>query len=161
MIRDVANKDFKAIAQIYNYYIVNSIATFEEQEVSAEEIGRRVEKVLSLKLPWIVAEEAGGMIGYAYAAPWHMRSAYRYTVEFSAYLSHHVVSKGWGTKLYQTLFDRLVDRDIHAVIGGISLPNDASVALQEKFGFEKAAHYKEVGFKFGQWIDVGYWQKIL
>jgi phosphinothricin acetyltransferase len=108
-----------------------------------------------------VAEDAGAVIGYAYAAKWNARSAYRHTVETSIYLSHLSVSRGWGTRLYQTLFDMLRNQSIHVVIGGITLPNPASIALHEKFGIKKVAHFMEVGYKFGQWLDVGYWQSEL
>jgi L-amino acid N-acyltransferase YncA len=82
-------------------------------------------------------------------------------VECTVYLDHTVVKRGLGTALYDALFAILRSKKLHSVIGGIALPNEASVALHEKFGLTKAAHYKEVGFKFNQWIDVGYWQVVL
>jgi phosphinothricin acetyltransferase len=109
-------------------------------------------------LPWLVAEDDKEIVGYAYATRWHDRSAYRYTVEVSAYLANTACSKGWGTQLYTALFEVLRRLDIHVVIAGIALPNQASVALHEKFGMEKVANFSEVGFKFGRWIDVGHWQ---
>ncbi len=125
------------------------------------DILERIQKVTGSSLPWLVAEDGGVVIGYAYAGKWNVRSAYRHTVESTVYLSHSSVSKGWGIGLYTALFDRLRQKSIHTVIGGITLPNPASVALHEKFGMKKVAHFSEVGYKFGQWLDVGYWQTEL
>jgi L-amino acid N-acyltransferase YncA len=161
MIRAATESDAQAIADIYNYYIKNTVVTFEEQPVSQNDIVERIQKVRSSSLPWLVAEDGGVVIGYAYAGKWNARSAYRHTVESTVYLSHLSVSKGWGTRLYQVLFDTLRQKSIHVVIGGITLPNPASIALHEKFGMKQVAHFKEVGHKFGQWLDVGYWQTEL
>lgn len=161
MIRPVTPADLPALAAIYNHYILNTIISFEEQPVSAEELGSRVAKVHSAGLPWLVAEDNGELLGYAYAGPWHARSAYRHTVEISVYLADLHCGKGWGTELYEALFVILRKLPVHTVIGGIALPNAASIALHEKFGMQQAAHYRETGYKFGQWIDVGYWQVML
>lgn len=161
MIRDAKVGDADTIAEIYNYYIRNTVVTFEEQELSASDMAWRMEKVSSTGFPWLIAEKDANILGYAYATKWHERSAYRYTAEVTVYISHKTTSQGWGTMLYNELFDRLELLQMHSVIGGITLPNEASVALHEKFGLLKSAHYKEVGQKFGQWLDVGYWQKIL
>jgi phosphinothricin acetyltransferase len=161
MIRAVTESDAQTIAAIYNYYIKNTVITFEEQTLSKNDIIERIEKVNGSSLPWLVAEDYGAVIGYAYATKWNTRSAYRHTVETSVYLSSSSLSKGWGTQLYKALFDSLRHNSIHVVIGGITLPNPASIALHEKFGMKKAAHFKEVGYKFGQWLDVGYWQTEL
>jgi phosphinothricin acetyltransferase len=160
-IRDATAADAPAIAAIYNHYIRETVVTFEEEPVSGAEIARRVEKVQSASLPWLVAEAGGRVVGYAYAGPWHVRSAYRFSVEITVYLAADQVGRGIGSKLYEALFSRLRARRIHAAIGGIALPNDASVALHEKFGLRKVAHFDEVGFKFDRWIDVGYWQRNL
>jgi L-amino acid N-acyltransferase YncA len=161
MIRTATESDAQAIADIYNYYIANTVVTFEELPVSQSDILERIQKVTGSSLPWLVAEDGGTVIGYAYAGKWNVRSAYRHTVESTVYLSHSSVSKGWGTKLYTALFDTLRQKSIHTVIGGITLPNPASIALHEKFGMKKVAHFSEVGYKFGKWLDVGYWQTEL
>ena len=116
---------------------------------------------ISESLPWLVIEENDQILGYAYAGKWHSRDAYRYSAESTVYLDPKSGGKGYGSLLYQRLLDDLKDRQYHIVIGGVALPNPASVALHEKFGFKKVAHYEEVGFKFGQWIDVAYWQLTL
>ena len=158
IIRAATDSDAQVIADIYNYYIAHTVVTFEEQPVSWRDILDRMAKVADSNLPWLVAADAGVVVGYAYAAKWNARSAYRHTAESTVYLSHTAVANGWGTRLYQALFDKLRLAAIHSVIGGITLPNPASVALHEKFGMKKVAHFKEVGYKFGRWLDVGYWQ---
>ncbi len=158
MIREATKSDAEAITEIYNYYIENSVITFEEVALYPSDFIKRIKKVQDSGLSWLIAEQNSKVIGYAYAAKWNERAAYKNTVEVSIYLSHQLKSKGWGTKLYNALFAILQTKSIHVVIGGITLPNTASVALHEKFGMEKVAHFKEVGYKFGKWLDVGYWQ---
>ena len=102
--------------------------------------------------------EDNQIIGYAYASKWKERSAYRFSAETSVYLDINQIGKGIGSKLYEYLLNEIKKLEIHSVIGGISLPNKPSQLLHEKFGYKKVAHYKEIGFKFNQWIDVGYWQ---
>ena len=160
MVRRVQFDDATQIAEIYNYYILNSVATFEEKCIGEEEIKKRIGSG-SGQLPWLVYEQEGKVIGYAYASEWNSRSAYKQTVESSVYLHNERFGKGIGSKLYKELLKQLKDLKFHAIIGGISLPNSLSIALHEKFGFEKIAHFKEVGFKFKKWIDVGYWELLI
>jgi phosphinothricin acetyltransferase len=159
VIRAVQHQDAKAISDIYNDYIENTAITFEEESVTAQEINKRIIKVQSDRLPWLISEDdSGNVLGYAYASKWRERFSYRFSVEVTVYLSKEHTGKGLGTQLYAALFKQLKANDIHSVIGGITLPNDASVAVHEKFGLKKVAHFTEVGFKFEQWLDVGYWQ---
>jgi L-amino acid N-acyltransferase YncA len=158
MIRLATRADADVVTSIYNHYILNTVVSFEEAALSGADMALRIDKVRAFGLPWLVAENEEEVVGYAYATRWQERSAYKHTVEVSAYLSRTAVSQGWGTQLYKSLFEELRKSDIHVVIGGIALPNAASVALHEKFGMKKVAHFAEVGFKFGSWIDVGYWQ---
>jgi L-amino acid N-acyltransferase YncA len=160
-IRAGGSGDAAAIAEIYNHYVLTSVITFEEEAVAAEEMARRIAGVQEVGLPWIVAEDAGRVVGYAYAGPWKTRSAYRFTVESTVYLAKDCVGRGLGSALYGELFEQLKARGVHAVIGGAALPNDASVALQEKFGMQKVAEFREVGFKLGRWVNVGYWERVL
>jgi phosphinothricin acetyltransferase len=159
-IRPARPEDAEGLAGVYNHYIEHSIATFEEQPVSRDEIWRRIEEVRAASLPWLVAEQRGAVVGYAYATGWRRRPAYRYSVEVTVYVAPEESGRGIGSRLYEVLLDELRVAGLHSAIGGISLPNDASVALHEKLGFEKVAHFEEVGFKFDRWIDVGYWQLI-
>lgn len=161
MIRDAAPADAAAIAEIYNHYVLHTTVTFEEEAVPVPEIAERIQEVYASRLPWIVAESEGTVVGYAYASKWKGRCAYRYSTEITVYLAPDQGGRGIGSELYGRLFPMLKDRKLHAAMGGISLPNPASVALHEKFGMEKVAHFKEVGYKFDRWIDVGYWARIL
>lgn len=158
ILRDAERSDALQIANIYNYYIENTVITFEEQLVSALDIQERIEKIQQAGHIWLVAEIDEKIVGYAYSAPWRDRSAYRFASEVSVYLSNNSQGNGVGSLLYQSLFERLKSTEIKILIGGITLPNEASVALHEKFGLEKVAHFRDVGFKFDQWLDVGYWQ---
>jgi phosphinothricin acetyltransferase len=161
MIRAATSADADAIAGIYNHYITHTIVTFEEEVLAAAEIARRMEEVSTASLPWLVAEQDGRVVGYAYASRWRSRIGYRFATEITVYLDPALPGRGIGSSLYGRLLPLLQERGLHAVIGGIALPNPASVALHEKFGLEKVAHFKEVGFKFDRWIDVGYWQRVL
>lgn len=158
MIRPATTADCEAIARIYNHYILNTVVTFEETAIAAHDIAERLKTVAAASLPWLVSERDGRVVGYAYAGKWNSRSAYRYSVECTVYLDPAETGRGLGSELYETLFPILRQNQKHLVIAGISLPNDASVALHEKFGLKKAAHFAEVGFKFERWVDVGYWQ---
>lgn len=160
MIRHITIEDASQIAEIYNYYINNTIVTFEEVEVSTQEIQARIKNIITTHT-WLVYEENNQILGYAYSSEWNKRAAYRHTVETSVYLRNGESGRGLGTLLYQALLEIIKRQNYHTVIGGISLPNKGSVKLHEKMGYIKAAHYKEVGRKFGDWIDVGYWQLIL
>ena len=161
MIRPAVVSDGDALARIYNHYITNTIVTFEEEPVGGADLANRVADIQAAGLPWLVAEESGEVAGYAYASNWKKRPGYRYSVESTVYLAPAMIGRGLGRSLYQRLLELLGRQPIHLVIGGIALPNAASVALHERLGFEKVAHFKEVGFKFGRWVDVGYWQKAL
>jgi L-amino acid N-acyltransferase YncA len=162
IVRHVEAADTAAIASIYNYYILNTAVTFEEEAVTAEEMSRRIEAIRSDGLPWFVAvDRTAGVVGYANARPWKPRSAYRYSVEIAVYVAPEWGGRGLGTRLYEVLFASLKEQRIHAVMGAIALPNAGSVALHEKFGLTQVALFKEQGFKFGRWIDVGYWQRLL
>jgi L-amino acid N-acyltransferase YncA len=160
-IRPAKINDALSISEIYNYYVANSVISFEEEAVSESEMQHRISEVNSSSLPWLVADNNSEILGYAYATRWKARAAYRYSVEITIYLHNKFTGKGLGSKLYASLFEALQDVGVNVVIGGVALPNPASVALHEKFGLEKVAHFKKVGFKFGKWVDVAYWQKEL
>ncbi|MBD3270439.1 GNAT family N-acetyltransferase [Candidatus Peregrinibacteria bacterium] len=157
MIRYAEKRDAEDICNIYNYYVVNTTITFEEQVVSIEEMRDRISEILE-RLPYLVFEEDGKVIGYAYATKWKARSAYKYSVETTVYLHKDRSGFGIGTKLYQSLLEELKFKGLHRAIGGVALPNKASVSLHEKLGFKKVAEFGEVGNKFNKWINVGYWE---
>ncbi len=161
MIRQANTADAAAIVAIYNHYVLNTSVTFEEEAVTTEQMAERIGQLKADGLPWLVLEQSGEVLGYAYATKWRVRSAYRFSVESTVYVKDGVTAKGLGSQLYQQLLAELKVLGLHLVIGGITLPNKQSVALHEKFGFEKCGHFHQVGFKFEQWRDVGYWQKLL
>jgi len=160
VIRNVKTSDAAAICRIYNHYILNTAITFEEQPVAEAEMASRIEEY-TRRYPWIVYETDGDIVGYAYASPWKGRSAFRFSVESSVYLDPAATGGGLGSSLYRELLARLQSQSVHAVIAGITLPNPASVALHEKFGFRKTGEFHEVGWKFESWLDVGYWELLL
>jgi phosphinothricin acetyltransferase len=160
MIRIVRIEDAKAICDIYNYYVLNAIATFVERPFTVAEMELKINSIHP-KFPWLVYEKEGVVIGYAYANAWNERSAYKKSVESTIYLKTGIEKQGIGTKLYTQLIEIIKSKGFHVMIGGISLPNKGSQKLHENLGFKKAAHYKEIGFKFNSWIDVGYWQLII
>ena len=158
-IRNVNLVDAAQVAEIYNYYIKNTSQTFETEVLSADEMLERIAEV-SADYSYLVAEEGGEIFGYAYATQFKMRQAYEFSAEVSIYVKADAKQRGIGTLLYTKLFDELADTDIHTLIAGISLPNDTSIRFHEKKGFSKVAHFREVGYKLGRWIDVGYWELL-
>lgn len=157
MIREATFSDASAITAIYNHYILHTTITFELYPITRGETVKRMEKYKEIG-PYLVYEENGEVIGYAYVSRFRERQAYEHSVESSIYLKNGCGGKGLGTRLYSELLS-LVLLQRHTIIGGIALPNEASVRLHEKCGFRKVAHFSEVGWKFDKWIDVGFWQK--
>ena len=160
MIRSCTESDAAAVCRIYNHFVCNSIATFEETPVTLQDMAQRIGAVID-HLPWLVWEQDGAITGFSYASPWRARSAYRHSVETTVYLSPEFTRRGIGAQLYRELVSRLRSLDIHSAMGVIALPNPASVAVHEKTGFRKVGHLHEIGRKFDQWINVGYWQLLL
>ncbi len=160
-IRKVKLDDASTICNIYNHYVENTIITFEEKKVTISDMKQRIRET-KLKFPWLVyCDTKGDILGYAYATKWKSRSAYQYSVESSVYINQGHIKKGIGTRLYSELINKLISLGYHAAIGGIAIPNQQSIALHEKLGFEKVAHFNQVGKKFGEWIDVEYWELAL
>jgi phosphinothricin acetyltransferase len=157
-IRPAIVGDAEQIAAIYNYFIADTVVTFETEQVDAAEIANRLGETIAIPLPWLVAEQRGKVLGYAYASKWKGRCAYRFAVEATIYLDIEHTGKGIGLPLYTALIDAIRAHSMRTVIGGISLPNDASVHLHERLGFRKVGHFERVGFKQDRWVDVGYWQ---
>ena len=160
MIRSAVPGDADRLCEIYNHSVRNEVATFEEEPVPVEEMRQRVEDVQK-QFFWLVYEDGGDVVGYAYAGKWKARAAYRHSVELSVYVSPDRQGRGIGRQLYAELLRLLGERDVHSVIGGVAGNNRASFALHLSFGFEQVAHFREVGHKFGQWVDVTYFQLLL
>jgi phosphinothricin acetyltransferase len=161
MIRNVKLSDAERIAEIYNYYIENTAVTFDENPVAEEKIRQKIEDIRAKSYPFIVYEENGQLIGYAYINTWRPHSAYNITLETTIYLDMQHAGKGLGTRLYEALIEKSRGMNIHSLIAVISLPNDCSRKLHENFGFQLIGNFKETGIKFNKLIDVEFWQKFL
>jgi L-amino acid N-acyltransferase YncA len=161
IVRPAESEDATQIAYIYNHYIATSHATFELEPISGSEMLKRMEDGWRRGFPFLVCETNDEVLGFAYGKQFRQRPAYYRSIEVSVYVKPGRDGQGAGSLLYDGLLKEIRHGDFHVVIGGISLPNDVSVRLHEKFGFEKVAHFHEVGRKFDRWIDVGYWELIL
>ena len=161
MIRNAELRDAKEIAEIYNYYIKETVITFETEEIDSIEMEKRIKKTQDLNYPFIVYEENNKIIGYAYVGIWRERNAYKDTLETSIYIDKDQKTKGIGRKLYKRLIELSEEIGAHVLIGVLSYPNLASQRLHESIGFEKIGCFKEVGKKFGKFVDVEFWSLIL
>ena len=161
MIRGVELRDAADIAAIYNYYIRETIITFETEEIDTAEMENRIKKILEAGYPFIVHEENNKITGYAYVGKFRERSAYSESLETSIYLDINEKGRGIGRKLYKRLIELSQEAGVHVLIGVVSYPNLASQRLHESVGFEKAGVIKEAGKKFGKYIDVEFWSYIL
>ncbi|MDR2630496.1 MAG: GNAT family N-acetyltransferase [Spirochaetaceae bacterium] len=160
MIRPVRQTDAAAICGIYNYYVENTAVTFDETPAKAEIMEDHIGKITA-QFPWFVWEEGGEIFGYAYLHQWKERMAYRFSTEDSIYLKQGFQGRGMGKELLARLLEKIKKADVHTVVAGITIPNEQSIGLHEKFGFKKIAQFPEIGYKLGKWRDVGYWELIL
>ena len=161
--RDADDGDAAAIAALYGHYVRTSVATFEEDPPSAQDMRQRVRAVQAAGLPWRVALDAeGALLAYAYASPYRTRSAYRYTLESSVYVRHDLARRGIGYLLMREVIDRCTTlgyRQMLAVIGDSG--NEGSIRLHSKLGFAMIGTHPAVGFKLGRWVDVVHMQLAL
>jgi L-amino acid N-acyltransferase YncA len=155
-VRPATDADAEAIAQIYAPSVSDGYASFELEPPSAAEFTRRM--AARPRLPWLVAVEWGHIVGFAYASVHRTRAAYRWSVDCSVYLAADAVGRGVGRALYERLLPEVRALGYVCVFAGIALPNDASVRLHEAMGFAPVGVYRDVGFKDGEWRDVGWWQ---
>jgi phosphinothricin acetyltransferase len=160
-IRAATPDDAAALAEIYAPFVTGSHISFETEPPDSVEMRSRMEAGGAL-YPWLVAEaESGEVAGYAYAARFRPREAYRFAVETSVYLRTGAESRGFGIRLYAALLAILEAQRFSQAIAAIALPNDSSVRLHERLGFRRAGIYSQVGYKLGRWWDVGLWQRPL
>jgi L-amino acid N-acyltransferase YncA len=160
-LRAATPDDAAAIAEIYAPFVTGSCVSFETDPPAAEAMRARIEAGDGL-YPWLVGvAEDGSLLGYAYAARFRERPAYRFSVETSVYLRAGASGRGLGRRLYEPLLAILEERGFTQAIAAVTLPNAASVRLHERLGFERAGTYRKVGWKFGAWHDVGLWQRAL
>jgi phosphinothricin acetyltransferase len=157
-IRDADPKrDASGCAAIYAPHVEASATSFEERAPSGEEMAARIERI-SATHPWLVAERHGELLGYAYACAHRERPAYRWATDVSVYVADAQHRRGIGRALYEALIERLRLRRFRVACAGITLPNEASVSLHERLGFEAVGIYRGIGWKAGAWRDVGWWQ---
>ncbi len=149
-------RDADAIAAIYRPAIETTIASFEAVAPSADEMSQRIGAILR-RTPWLVATDASGVIGYAYAGPHLERAGYRWSVNISVYVADGNQGRGLGRRLYDDLIPRLRRQGFVNAYAGIALPNPASVALHESIGMRRIGVYERVGHKFGAWHDVAWY----
>jgi phosphinothricin acetyltransferase len=160
-VRTAEEADVPAIAAIYAHHVVLGTGTFETEPPDEQEMVRRWQSVRSAGLPWLVAED-GEIAGYAYAAPYRPRPAYRFTVENSVYVRSDFAGRGAGSCLMTELLAQCTSLDLRQMIAVIGdSENAASIALHRKFGFERVGVLKNVGFKFERWLDTVIMQRTL
>ena len=159
-IRDATDDDAPACAAIYAPYVAETTVSFEDEPPSAEEVGRRIALARQAHA-WLVLEEDGEVVGYAYAAPVKERAAYRWSCEVSVYLARGRSGAGRGRALYEALFARLAERGYRQALAGMTLPNDRSAALHRALGFQPVGVQRRIGWKHGAWRDVAWVQRAL
>ena len=159
-IRLARPSDSATLLAIYAPYVENTAITFEYEVPTVEDFATRIEKTLG-KYPYLVAEEDGAILGYAYASTYYARAAYDWAVELSVYVSQDARGKGVGSKLYDELEDLLGQMGYIHFLACISLPNEASLALHLKRGYQQVAHFPKIGYKFERWHDIIWLQKSL
>ena len=161
-IRDVTPEDMDRISEIYAHYVLNTVITFEADPPDAAEMARRIASIQAGGFPYLVAEKASTVVGYAYAAPYRTRHAYRFTVEDTVYLDPSATGKGLGKRLLSDIIDVCTAKGFRQMIGIVAgHENAASINLHKSLGFEQVGVTKSVGQKFGRWIDTTYLQRPL
>ncbi len=159
-VRQIVMGDAPAVQAIYAPYVSGTAISFEEVPPDIREIERRIAAILPHH-PYLVAEEDGRVVGYAYASEHRTRAAYRTSIDVAVYVAPGMQRRGVARALYARLLPAAASMGYHAAFAGIALPNEASVGLHEAMGFELVGIYREVGRKFDAWHDVGWWQRLL
>jgi len=161
-VRPATADDLKAVNDIYNHYVAESHITFDVEPMSMEQ--RRewfTHYGPAGRHRLFVAEDGGRVVGFASSSRFRPKPGYLTSVETSVYLEPDATGRGAGARLYESLFKSLEGEDVHRAYAGIALPNPASIALHEKFGFKRVAHFTEQGRKFGRYWDVAWFEKPL
>jgi L-amino acid N-acyltransferase YncA len=159
-VRPATTADAEACAEIYAPYVAETAISFEAEPPTSEEMGRRIAAALE-RHDWLVLEDDGRVVGYAYGGPYKERRAYRWACEVSVYVERGRRRTGAGRELYEALFERLAARGYTMAVAGMTLPNDASVGLHRSMGFEPVGTYRRIGYKDGRWHDVAWTQRPL
>ena len=160
MIRPVHINDAQELLDMYNYYVINTTVTFDIEPLTLDVFKEKIKQIIT-EYPFIVFEENNDILGYAYGSRFRPRAAYNYVAESTVYVKHTAHGNQIGSKLYAELIRLLKKTNLHTVLGVLTIPNEASIKLHEKFGFEQVANLREVGFKFGEWQHIGIWQLTL
>jgi L-amino acid N-acyltransferase YncA len=160
LVRDATEDDADACAGIYAPYVTDTVVTFETVPPSVAQMRERISTAVRSHA-WVVLEDDGRVVGYAYAGPYKSREAYRWSCEVSVYLEMGRRRNGGGRALYEGLFQRLADRGYRTAIAGLALPNEASVGLHRAMGFEPVGTLRRIGWKHGAWHDVAWAQRTL
>ena len=160
LVRDATAQDAAACAAIYAPYVTDTAISFEDEPPSAQEMAERIAAAARTHA-WLVLEDEGRVVGYAYGGPFRTRAAYRFSCEVSVYVEMGRRRTGAGRALYEALLPRLTERGFHTALAGMTMPNDASIGLHRALGFEPVGTYREVGFKHGAWHDVAWVQRRL
>lgn len=160
VIRDAGPEDAASCRAVYAPYVVGSAVSFETEPPSREEMARRIADGVRSHA-WLVLEDAGRVAGFAYGGPFMARAAYAWSCTVSVYLEPGLRRRGSGRALYEALFARLAARGFRMAMAGVALPNEASVGLHRALGFEPVGVYRRVGWKFGAWHDVAWFQRPL
>ena len=163
VIRDATEADLLQVIEIYNYYVRNSVVTFDLEPTPVEDWIEKFKWIQGLALPFIVASSPGGQtLGFAYVAPWRQKAAYKRTVENSIYLRPAATGKRVGTKLLHSLVEKSKAAGVKEIVAVISDKGaESSIALHASFGFKHQGHLGKVGFKFGRWLGTVLMQKSL
>lgn len=159
-VRGATEADAEACAAIYAPYVTDTAVTFETVAPRPPEMAERIETAAGTHA-WVVLEDGDHIVGYAYGAPFRSRAAYRWSCEVSVYLAHEHRGSGGGRALYSDLFTRLTARGFRTAVAGMTLPNDASVALHRAMAFEPVGTFRRAGWKNGRWHDVCWVQRAL
>ncbi|TYP86616.1 GNAT family N-acetyltransferase [Blastococcus xanthinilyticus] len=159
-VRDAVPGDAAACAAIYAPYVTGTAITFETDPPAPEQMAGRI-AAAQRRHAWLVLEEDGVVLGYAYGGPYKERAAYRWSCEVSVYLDGARHRRGGGRALYEELFRRLAERGFRTAVAGMTLPNEPSVRLHTALGFEPIGTYRRIGFKHGRWRDVLWAQRAL
>jgi L-amino acid N-acyltransferase YncA len=160
LVRDACERDAAACASVYAPYVTDTAITFESAPPSAAEMAERI-AAAQRGHAWLVLEDEGRVVGYAYGSRFEPRAAYRWACEVSVYVEMGRRRTSSGRMLYEALFRRLADRGFRVAVAGMTLPNDASVGLHRAMGFEPIGTYRRIGFKHGSWHDVAWTQRTL
>ena len=159
-VRDAHAQDAGACASIYAPYVTDTAISFETDPPTAAEMAERIADA-QRGHAWLVLEENGRVVGYAYGGPFNPRAAYRWSCQVSVYLERGRRRTGAGRALYEALLTRLAERGYRTVLAGMTLPNEASVGLHRALGFEPVATFRRVGYKNGSWHDVAWAQRSI